>query len=377
MRKFLTSVADVYAYDDSENLLFMAKTLLDSSVEVSLGSTPIRGGQGNQLQYIYYHTGEMNFKLTEAQWNLALLASTTGQSTGTGSNIYAEENVQLTRATPTGTTVTGTVTGTPIASGSTATIYGWFETDYQVANGLPPYRGTFSGTAFTCSNFSADDTLATLDYVCIRYYNLDSGATELVIPSNMIPSSVKLVMETQLNSSDVSTNQIGTVQIIAPKVQLSGAFTISMTADGVSNTPLTGMALSTLPVSGNTPCSSVPYYARIVENITSVNWYDDVFAISVAGGDIELEYDGTTTPAVWAIPSDPTKSAFLIGHTLSNEYLTFTEDLDPDTCVLSVGEFTGLITAAASANAGTATIGIAITDKPSVNTQVTVTVPVP
>ena len=111
MRKFLTSVADVYAYDDSENLLFMAKTLLDSSVEVSLGSTPIRGGQGNQLQYIYYHTGEMNFKLTEAQWNLALLASTTGQSTSSGSNIYAEENVQLTRATPTGTTVTGTVTG--------------------------------------------------------------------------------------------------------------------------------------------------------------------------------------------------------------------------------------------------------------------------
>ena len=45
-KKFLTSVADVYAYDTSDNILFTGKTLLDSSIEVSLGSAPVRGGRG-------------------------------------------------------------------------------------------------------------------------------------------------------------------------------------------------------------------------------------------------------------------------------------------------------------------------------------------
>ena len=59
----------------------------------------------------------------------------------------------------------------------------------------------------------------------------------MTIDANMIPRVLKLVMETQLNSSDVTTNRIGMVQIIAPRVGLSGAFTISMKADGVSTTP--------------------------------------------------------------------------------------------------------------------------------------------
>jgi hypothetical protein len=70
IRKFLTSVADVYGYDNKDTLLFTGKTLLDSSIETSLGSAPVRGGRGNQLQYIYYHTGEMKIALTETQWNL-------------------------------------------------------------------------------------------------------------------------------------------------------------------------------------------------------------------------------------------------------------------------------------------------------------------
>ena len=48
-RKFLTSVADVYAYDSSDNILFTGKTLLDSSIEVSLGNAPVRGGRVFQV----------------------------------------------------------------------------------------------------------------------------------------------------------------------------------------------------------------------------------------------------------------------------------------------------------------------------------------
>jgi len=367
MRKFLTSVADVYAYDDNENLLFMAKTLLDSSIEVTLGSSPIRGGRGNQLQYMYYHTGEMNFTLTEAQWNLAFLAKTVGQSSSTGSNIYREENVQVTRSS---NTVTGSVVGLPIASGSAATVYGWFESDYRVAQGLAPYRGTFATSAFTVT-VDASDTIASSDYICVRYYVLDSDATELIIPANMIPAVVKLVMETQLNSSDVSTNQIGTVQIIAPKVSLSGSFSISMTADGVSTTPLKGIALAAIDAAGTTPCSSVPYYARIVENITLANWYDDVVALAIQGGSIALANDGTTIPVLWAMPSDPSKSAFQAP--ISGTNFTFAIEEDTSSALVSVSANAGLITAD-STNTGTAWVSATITAKTSVTVTMEVIV---
>ena len=358
MRKFLTSVADVYAYDSSENLLFTAKTLLDSSIEVSLGSTPIRGGQGNQLQYVYYHTGEMSFTLTEAQWNLAILAKTVGQSTDTGANIYVEENLQITRTV---NVLSGSVVGTPLASGSTATLYGWADTDYTIENGLATYRGEFTGQALamTCE---ADDTIETNDYICVRYYAADADATELVIPANIIPSSVKLVMETQLNSSDVSTNQIGTVQIIIPKASLSGAFSISMTADGVSSTPLSGMALATLPTADTTPCNDVPYYARIVENIDDANWYDDVIALAIQGGDFTIA-SGTTTLIVWAIPADATKQAFIV----DNAEIDFVS-ATPGT--VTVGAHTGVITYVGD---GTSVVSATISSKTSIEATCTVT----
>ena len=45
IKKFLTSVADCYFYDESDNLLAYGKTLLDSSLDVKLASTEVRVGR--------------------------------------------------------------------------------------------------------------------------------------------------------------------------------------------------------------------------------------------------------------------------------------------------------------------------------------------
>ena len=52
-KKFLTSVMDAYLYDESDNLLGIAKTLIDSSLDVKLASSEVRGGRGNQVLYTY------------------------------------------------------------------------------------------------------------------------------------------------------------------------------------------------------------------------------------------------------------------------------------------------------------------------------------
>jgi len=290
IRKFLTSVADVYAYDQDDKILFVGKTLLDSSIEVSLGSAPVRGGRGNQLQYIYYHTGEMNVTLTDTQWNLGMLAATVGSDLSVLNNVYTEEDITLGSATG------GAVSGTPVAFEGDV-IYGWAtDEDGNTA------RVTFAGTTFTVV---AGEEVAGWNagkVVCVRYYHA-VASQGITISANIIPKVVKLVMEAQLNSADVSTNKIGVVQIIIPRLVLSGAFSISMTADGVSNTPLTGMALA-YAAGDQEGCASDSYYAKIVEIIDGANWYDKVIAFAIEGGDFAmLTTDDPITLKVWAIPS--------------------------------------------------------------------------
>lgn len=226
IKKFMVSVADVDGFDENGNLLFTSKTLLDSSIEVTLGSSEVRGARGNQLLYTYYHTGKMNITLNDTQWNLAFLGSTVGSEVVTGNNEYVSETITL------GAGGSGTVTGTPLAvQGST--IYGWVT---QLDGTIE--RVTFSGSTFSSSSGTSGDE------VCVMYYANDSASRSITIPATAIPKVVRLVMRASLNSGDESSNQIGEIQIIVYRATLSGAFTLSMKADGVSQTPLSAMALA-------------------------------------------------------------------------------------------------------------------------------------
>lgn len=343
-KKFLTSVADVIAYDSDDNIVFTAKTLLDSSMEVTLANAEVRGGRGNKLLYQYYHTGALNITLTDTQFNLAMLGATVGKSIVTGNNVYTEEDVTL------GASGAGTVTGTPLALPDSGLIYGWV----SLVDGTTE-RVTFTGSNFTCSG-SQDDV------VCVRYYALDSASRSVEIPANAIPSVVRLVMEAQLNSSDVATNKIGIVQMIIPKLILSGAFTISMTSDGVSNTPLTGMALA-YSNSATAACTTEEVYAEVIEILDSTNWYDDVIALAIEGGDFALTDPATDTLVVYAIKNNG-DAPFVPPYA----DLTFSSDT-PATA--TIGANTGVVTTVA---AGTTLLSVYITSKSSIEASCTLTV---
>lgn len=337
IKKFLTSVADVFGYDSSDNLIFVAKTLLDSSIEVSLGSAPVRGGRGNQLLYTYYHTAEMKFNLTETQWNLEMLGATTGGSYESG-NYYAQETITVVSGS-------GTITQTPLAFAG-STIYGWATSPLGVTQ-----RVTFTGKTFTVTGSETSGAW------CVRYYTLNATSGKgITISSNIIPQVVKIVMETQLNSADATTNKIGIVQIIIPNGQLSGAFTISMKADGISNTPLTGTALAYTPsTSGADACAVESYYAKIVEIIDSTYWYSNVYALSISGGNFTLPVGGAKTLSVYAVPYSG--ASFKV----DNSLVKFTSSAS----IATAGSSTGIITGVA---AGSALISACVVSASAVTT---------
>ena len=343
-KRFLTSVADVFGYDENDNLLFTSKTLIDSSIEVTLGSTEVRGGRGNQLLYVYYHSNAMNVTLNDTQWNLQMLGATVGESIATGADIYTEETITL------GASGGGTVTGTPLAiQGST--IYGWVT---QLDGAIQ--RVTFSGSTFATSSGTSGDV------VCVRYLAADAAARSITIPANAIPKVVRLVMEASLNSGDDSANKIGKVQFIVYKATLSGSFTLSLTSDGVSQTPLTAMALAYQDTE-TASCTSAPVYCKIIEVLDDATWYENVIALAIEGGDFALTHPATRTLVVYAIKNNG-DAPFLV----ENSELTFTSGT---TGTATIGTNTGLVTTVAS---GTTLLKAVITSKTSVEASCTLTV---
>ena len=342
MKKFLVSTADVYGYDFNDNLLFVGKTLLDSSIETTLSNTDVRAGKGNQLQYIYYHTAEMNIAINEAQFSLEFLALNTGSSIETGANIWTEESVTVTNGA-------GVVTqGTPLAI-QTQTIYGWVTKE----------DGTVERVAFEGANFTLSDGSYN-GQVCVRYYTNDAAARKVTVYADMLPSTIRLVMVGTLASSDSTTNQIGTVQIEVPRASMTGAFTLSMTPDAVAQTPLSVRALASTKAAGGCE-GNRPIYATITEKINGARWYDNVIALAIKGGDFDLKSGDSKTLQVYAIKNDGS-AAFLapVGR------LTFTSSEISKATVEG-----GIVSGVAP---GSSTIKATITEVPEIDANVVVTV---
>lgn len=343
MKKFLVSTADVYGYDSNDNLLFVGKTLLDSSIETTLSNTDVRAGKGNQLQYIYYHTAEMNITVNEAQFSLEFLSLNVGSSIVTGSDVWTEETVNIVNGA-------GTVTkGTPL-SVQTQTIYGWVTKEDGTTE-----RVEFTGTQFNMSDPTFNGA------VCVRYYMNNTAARKVTIYADMLPSVIRLVMVGTLASSDSTTNKIGTVQIEVPRASMTGAFTLSMTPDSVAQTPLTVRALATEQAVGGCD-GNRPIYATITEILDSAHWYDNVIGLSIKDGDFTLKEQETKTLSVFAIKNDGS-AAFLapIGD------ITFATSSEEHASVSDTGLVTGVA-------AGEATIKATITAVPSIDANVIVTV---
>jgi hypothetical protein len=349
-KKFLVGVGNVTAFNISTgDILFKSKTILDDSIDITTASEEISAGQGNALQYIYYHSGRFNAKLTETQFSLNMIGQNVGASILTGKNIWTEETVTL------GAAGAGTVVGTPLLTPdvSGSDIYGYV-TD---ADGTTT-KVTFSGSDFTLV------TGAENDIVCVQYFALDSAARYVTVNSNFLPSVVRLVIDTQLASSDESSaagsSIIGKVQVEVPRFQISGSQSISMTASGVAQTPLEGMALS---YAGTGGCAGSGHYATITEVVDTSNWYDNVTFLAIADDTIALTHPDTSTLVVWAVPSNG-DSAFIA----PVADLSFTSGT-VGTC--NVGLHTGIITTVA---AGSSIITCVITNKNTVGTTATVTV---
>ena len=317
MKKFLVGVGNVVAMQNGQ-VVATSKTMLNTGFEVSTSNTEIRGGQGNQLLYVYYHTGALNITLEDTQWQLPWLMLNTGAALSVGGNFWEQETIA-------GGQASVTPSKTPVAiDGDTA--YAFVEYEGAI------YACPYAEGVVDVSSVGLQEG----DQACMGYFVSDMNGQTITIPANIIPDTVHLFITGKLASDTAGSGLIGDAVIEVPLAQLTGAQSISMTADGYSTTPVSAMARAYAPVDGG--CDTNAYYAKISERVSGANPLDGITALAIAGGDFSLANGSSATLQVYAVKNG---RSFLA----DNSQLTFTSSTGS---VATVGQHTGVVTAAAS-----------------------------
>lgn len=299
MGMFLFGVADAEVYKPgTSDLLFRSTTLLDTSLEVSISNQDVRAGKSNALQFVYFHSAELSLKLTESQFNLGMIASSIGSYIKTGSIIPTEETVVLENGG------LGTLTGAQPVNDPYVDSHDIMGTLILPDESFETIK--FVGKTFTSSAGKAGDI------VCVKHNILDPSARSITVASNMVPDIVTVVLRAQLGASDTgkadsSSSVIGEVIIKIPQLQLNpSAASLSMTSDGVSNTPLEGRALSYNYTKGG--CNASGQYAELIEVIKGAKFYDNLLSLAIANNEVDLIISGTEKLKVLGIPKSSSQS---------------------------------------------------------------------
>jgi hypothetical protein len=356
-KKFLFGVGNVVAMQDND-IVFTGKTLLDSGIEISTSNTEVRGGQGNALQAIYYHTSALSVTITDTQWSLPLIALNTGSDIVAGGDVWSRRTVTITAGAGdlnTDPNYPATLTNSDIAVAGDGAQSVWVE--YDGTNYTLPVT---SGTA-TFSATSSSGTIPNGTVVCVTFLETKNSAQSIIIPSNLVPERVRLYITANLSGDTTGKSGfIGTATIEIPICQLSGAQTIAMSADGVANTPLSGNAIAYSDSTGG--CTDGSYYARITEDIFTSNWYDGVSGLAIEGGDFAINgLAETSTLRVWAVKG-------------GNSFIAPNSDLDFVSATVgtaTIGAHTGIVT---TVGTGTTLLTVNITAVPTIEASCTLTV---
>lgn len=344
MPKYLVGVGIVKAFIDN-NLVFKGQTLIDTTMEISTGSTEIRGGQGNALLAEYFHDSALNLTITDAQFMLPALALNFGAKQSTmGGRIFGNEEITLVGSK--GTLAKVTASEIASVSGGAKNVYIEYKEEY--------YSLPLTGNTFDVSTTSIPENST----ICVSYLYNNPNSETYIIPANFVPSRVHLFITVKLSGESTGEGFVGEETIEIPIFQLSGSQTISMTSDGAANTSLSGKAIR---FSDAGVCESSGHYAKITETIYNRTWTDGVTALAISGGDFELTAGDKRTLRVYAVKG---ANSFLV----DNAQLTFESS---ESQYATVGAHTGLVSAE---SAGATLITAFITEKPNIEVSATLTV---
>lgn len=336
-------------YDSNKNLVLTANSLTDSGLNTTVSKDAIRGGQGHKLLANYFYESGLALTLTDPLFSMDYLAMKFGSDITMGADIQTPETVTIAVAD------TITVSKTPVAFPGTTSVTGVYKLSTDTTD-------TWTKITFTGSNATVSG-LTVGQQVCVVYFSEDLSGRTLVIPTNIIPSTMYAVGVAQEFKSgasgqvDTSSSKIGELQVIVPQFQLDPNTDLALTSSGHATTSVGGEALANEPIG----CDSTGYYAILGETSVGASAFDTCTGIAIIDGDIDLAVGGTETIKVLGVYSNASPTL------IDNSLLTFTSSNANTT----VGSHTGLVTGAI---VGESVITAVVTTKTSLSTTANATI---
>ena len=350
MNRFLAGVGRALLFKGN-NLIGVAKTLTDSTYDFSITGEDIRGGEGNALWGKFFHDSNLNVTLTDAMFKLEYIAASLGVDIQQGGLSVAEETVTA------GVGGSLTVANTPVAFDGS--MIGWFKKPSDENWTI----GTFAANAMTATGAQAGETY------CVKYFYQNANARSITIKTQYVPSELHVVIMNDLFNGDISTNPTDTAKagrliVDIPRLQMDGNQNLALTATGAATVALTGSALA---VSSVDTCEEDPYYGTMTEEIFGAVWQDNVIALAIENGAVEIGAGDTETLTVRVVYNG------MPSEIKDNSNFTFV--IDEGTATGTQVSTEGVITAGETA--GTGYISVTLTGYQSVEpayAQVTVAV---
>ena len=336
-----------------DNLYGVANTLSGNSFDFSITGDDIRGGKKNVLLSKYFHDPNLAINLTNALFSFDDVALALGTTITHGGLSFYEEQV-------TGGTGSVEATQAPVA------VHGRNIAWYRNVKDKIWKVGTFEGKKITISGATSKDTY------CIKYFWENENARSMKLKADYEPAEVHLIIIQDLFAADivegdtVPGDKAGSLITDIPRFKLDGNSSLGFESGSTATTSLSGVAMA---VNESTGCSDSFIYGTMTEEIYGAEWQDDVIAIAVENGDVDLEQRATEDLVVRAIFANNSSlrkpsSAF-----------TFAVERTPASTAsdTSVGAHDGKITA--GSQAGACVVSVKLTDNPAVEpTYVHVTV---
>ena len=338
--------ADMYTTDKKQHI-GSCTALTKESIDINTQADEIRGGASNGLLQKYYHNSSFKVTLTDAEFSLEYVALKTGSTIQMAAQVSTQEQVTVTEAGK--IKVSNKPTLAPDETGSQ--VLGFYRIVGAKTDEYTPIVLDTESKEGLASDVKVGDV------VCVKYFYNDEGSRKIVVPSNIVPHTVYLVMRIpELASSsptqDISSNTIiGEIQVQVPRFLLNPATKLEITASGHATMNLDGEALKSYDKNS---CNDEGHYAYIVEKYKESDALKGATGLYVVNSNIDDLAIGQTVD----LTVKATYGGLTMPSVVSNEKLTFVSKDKSIATVTADGKVTAV-------GAGTVEIEIVATNDPT------------
>lgn len=244
---FLGSVGSAEAFrmvNGQPKMAFVAKTLTDSSISVTITKDELRGGTGAPVVTNFFHDPAVAITLTDILFKEGYVEAQLGTNFTASAEAYQSETIKAAEA---GKLI---LSKTPVDLGvlkcsDGGTIIAWYSEE-----GKDDYKAVIISTTDAGTKTLSDSGIEANHTYCVRYLASDNNALEAIVKSDMIPHELALIITVPIFAGDACAaskgSKAGTLTFEVPRFQLDGGqeFTFNMSSNATMNLNGTAMVMT-------------------------------------------------------------------------------------------------------------------------------------